>query len=297
MARRDPKVTPMPEAFVAALKDIKACIAAEKPHGLQFDRREQRIAVIDRLLQSDEIAYHTDKALRLPGSLEILCHLTEAAALLPEQLAATDTRTSDDRKAYLEDVKSQIKALVKLLGRDQPSTSELDQDKPTAGQWPPHPFYRDSLLEELQTPPFRLGRYLDLVGPGKAQTAGTRARFPFANLRHLLSLLEKPLIKAIKAVTEGTDLQKGNGALRLGAYTLSDALQPHGAFFEANPRRISRDGLIAAFLKAACAHLYDFSVMHLTHQGVHAILRDREHPRRRSTSTKRARKRQPVSTS
>lgn len=288
MARRDPKIPPMPEAFVAALEGIKARIAAEKPHGLQFDRREQRIAVIDRLLQSDEVAYHTDKALRLSGSLEVLCHLTEAATLLPEQLAATDTRTSGDRIAYLEEVKSQVEALIKLLGRDQPSTSELDQDKPTAGQWPPHPFYRDSLLEELQTPPFRLDRYLDPIGPGRAQIAGTRLRLPLANLRRLLTLLEKPLSGAIKAVTEGTDLQKGYGALRLGAYTLSDALQPHGAFFEANPRRISRDGLIAAFLKTACADLYDFSVMHLTHQGVHAILRDRLHPRRRSKSTKQA---------
>lgn len=297
MARRDPKVIPMPEAFVAAATEIKARIAAEKPHGLQFDRREQRIAVIDRLLKSDELAYHADKALRLPGGLEVLRHLTEAAILLPGQLAATDTRTSDDRIAYLEEVKSQVESLIKVLDRDQPNTSELDQDKPTAGQWPPHPFYRDSLLDELQTPTFRLGRYLDPVGPGKAQIAGTRVRLPLANLRRLLTLMKKPLSGAIEAVTEGTDLQKGYGALRLGAYTLSDALQPHGAFFDANPRRISRDGLIAAFLKAACAHLYDFSVMHLTHQTVHAILRDRKHPRRRSKSAQQAKKRRSVSTS
>lgn len=185
MARRDPKETPMPEAFVAALGDIKARIAAEKPHGLQFDRREQRIAVIDSLLQSDEVAYHTDKALRLPGSLEVLCHLTEAAALLPEELATSDTRSSDDRIAYLEEVKAQVEALVNVLGKDHSCSSEFDLDKPTTGQWPPHPFYRDSLLEDLQTAPFRLDRYLDPIGPGKAQTAATRARLPLASLRGL----------------------------------------------------------------------------------------------------------------
>ncbi|NFV80677.1 hypothetical protein [Magnetospirillum aberrantis] len=287
---REPVDIPMPDAFIKAASTIKAEMLAEKPHAFLFDHREQRAGVIDRLLQSTEVAFHAEKALRLTGGLEVLCTLAEAAMHLPENLATTDARPPSEKRQYLEALQNQVNGIIVLLDQDRPCGSELEISKPTSGQWPPHPFYRDSLLEGLVTEPFRLGRHLEFTGRGGATCAEAKARLPLSRLHRLLGLVEKSLARAIPATEAETNLNKGNGALRIAIYALNDSLGKHTALFAQNPRRVSRNGLIAAFIKAACPDQFAFNAMPLTQKEVSDILKDRERREGTSQSAKRAQK-------
>lgn len=281
---RVPADTSMPEAFTEAANAIKTEVNAKRPHPFGSDLRKQRSAAIDQMLQSKDVAFHAGKALRFSGGLETLCTMVEVAMDLPEHLATADARSPSEKHQYLEAVQTSINDIIVLLDQDRPSTSELAAKKPTPGQWPPHPFYRTSLLEGLATKQFRLDRYLDVVGPDGATCAGGKAKLRLSTLHGLLGLVEKSLIQAIALAKAEMSPRKGNGALRAAVYEMDDSLGQHAAFFADNPRRISRNGLIAAFVKAACSDLFDFNATQLTQKEVSGILKDRERHRRANLS-------------
>ncbi|MGE5545334.1 MAG: hypothetical protein ACM33T_00425 [Solirubrobacterales bacterium] len=281
--------TPMPEVFAAAATALKGQIDAETPDIFQADKRADWKSVIDSLLASNDIAIQATKALAVSGGQEVLHTLLEAAIHLPEQIRAADTRPPGEKERYLEELQNKVGDLLLFLETDQPRASELDVAKETPGQWPPHPFYRDSVLDDLFTEPFRVDRILELADPGDAdKPLPVRMHLPFSKLRRLLTYVRGALDPAIAAAGVGTTLNKGGGALRVAVYALDDALQCHDDLFAANPRRLSRNGLIAAFVRASCQAWANFSVKDFSHKEVSEILQARKRHQRERQSAKQA---------
>lgn len=259
MSARHPfvKRPKVPDAFVALAREVQA-VEHNRPVGwLLHDRRVLRIETIEKLLASEAVAFHATKALRLENGTELLRTAIEYASQLPEQLEAADTRSPADKIRYLEDVQAHMRELIRQLDKDRPWGSELGFPKKEAGgKWPTHPFYRDRLLEEISTAPFALARHL--VAASKRQPIGKqKAKLPLSRLQRLLELADEALADACaKFKAQKIHPNKGNGPLREAVWLMDSALDGFSDLFANNTRRLSRHGLVAALVDAACPGIF-----------------------------------------
>lgn len=239
-----------PEQFRSIAAKVLTAERVTTAQSFAPGRYKLRRDAIERLLVDQAVIAQTIKILRIEGGETLLHTLLIACGRLPERVASLDARSSSDKRQYLVRVQERLRALNRELAWDRPRAcgAELNPD-----QWPPHPFFRESLLEDCFSALFRLGTFLEPV-TGDEAWQQAKGHFPLSRLYRVLQLADKALNAKLAQLAPNDSVpQKGHGAHRGAIYIIDDVLSEFDLLFAAHPRRLSRNAIIAAFINASLA--------------------------------------------
>lgn len=250
---RSPVRLTAPESFQTLAAEILAAERAAAARSFLPERYEFRRGAIERLLNDQAVIVQAIKMLRVDGGAAVLRTAITESGRLPERAKSLDARTAFEKRQYLEKVQDCLRALVSELDFDRPRTSELYGVQQSECQWPTHPFFRESLLEDSFSAPFRIGTFIEPM-TGREEWQKAKGRFPLSRLHRILNLADKALDAKLAALLLDDSVpQKGHGVLRGLIHILDDALSEFDHLFVAHPRRLSRNAIIVAFINASYA--------------------------------------------
>lgn len=231
----------MPASYVEFVRQLWRTQTNESQYTFSRGLVTARQLVFSRLLASERLGTELCRVYETPVGSQIAEALTCQAVHILELWKGEDRRAKEEKVAQVEKLRSAIKNVVALLGNDR-SAPEAANDLPRL------------IFENVFSKPVRVGR---------RNVPPIKATLSLYEIHEALQAFDKPLRQMIENInkfrTHAVDdpllmhvgqVTKGTAYIRHAALLLDQSIDRFTGDFTKFKRKLSRDKLVSAFVKA-----------------------------------------------